>query len=238
MVKERENADKVETALNLDDSSIEDTDHRPSQSLDSIAHRGIDPSKDESVTTADDAAHVEISDSEIAPRADTTDHDATDPVPPVPSSQGHDVDVSDIESAPDIHDEPTQPSVSDPPSRHGLRPRPSIRDSARRWQKDGRWELSTEQRERIKAAKKKAYGLHVSLKKARKIYNQRADEAAIKELSQLHRMKVWEMIMSLPLSRSARRKIIRSSIFLKEKFTASGAFDKLKARLVAGHQSL
>ena len=69
--------------------------------------------------------------------------------------------------------------VSDPLSRHGLRPRPYIRDSARRWQEDGRWELSMEQRERIKAAKKKAYGLHVSLKKARKIYNRTADAAAI-----------------------------------------------------------
>lgn len=30
------------------------------------------------------------------------------------------------------------------------------------------------------------------------------------------------------------KKVIRSSMFLTEKFTASGEFDKLKARLVAG----
>ena len=235
MVKERENADTVETALPLDDS-IDDTDDQPSQSLDSIVHRGIDPSPDESVATAD-SVHAESSDREIAPPTVTIDHDATDAGQSEPANQGHDLDVTDVQSVPEIPEEQTQPMMPDPPTRHGLRPRPSIRDSARRWQEDGRWDLSMEQRERIKAAKKKSYGLHVSLKKARKIYNRRADEAAIKELSQLHRKKVWEIITSLPLSRSARRKIIRSSIFLKEKFTASGAFDKLKARLVAGgHQ--
>ncbi len=36
------------------------------------------------------------------------------------------------------------------------------------------------------------------------------------------------------LMRYARDKVIRCLIFLKEKFTASGEYDKLKARLVAG----
>ena len=36
------------------------------------------------------------------------------------------------------------------------------------------------------------------------------------------------------LSIAQRRAIIRSSMFLKDKYSASGAFDKFKARLVAG----
>ena len=46
--------------------------------------------------------------------------------------------------------------------------------------------------------------------------------------------KVWEPVCVKGLSMEEKHRIIRSSMFLKEKFLASGDFEKLKARLVAG----
>ena len=45
---------------------------------------------------------------------------------------------------------------------------------------------------------------------------------------------VWHGIKTSSLSKSARDAIIRCSMFLKDKWTAAGLFDKFKARLVAG----
>ena len=45
---------------------------------------------------------------------------------------------------------------------------------------------------------------------------------------------VWEPVNINNFSYEQRKSIIRSSLFLKEKFTSTGMFDKLKARLVAG----
>ena len=50
----------------------------------------------------------------------------------------------------------------------------------------------------------------------------------------MHNKKVWEPISVNTLSISERKKVIRSSMFLKEKFSSTGEFQKLKARLVAG----
>lgn len=46
--------------------------------------------------------------------------------------------------------------------------------------------------------------------------------------------KVWTPVEIQRLPREEKARIIRSSMFLKEKFLASGEFEKLKARLVAG----
>ena len=46
--------------------------------------------------------------------------------------------------------------------------------------------------------------------------------------------KVWAPVAVNDLSGKEKHRIIRSSMFLKEKFLASGEFEKLKARLVAG----
>ena len=45
---------------------------------------------------------------------------------------------------------------------------------------------------------------------------------------------VWTPIDGRLLTAEERRSIIRSNMFLKEKYLTSGEFDKLKARLVAG----
>ena len=55
-----------------------------------------------------------------------------------------------------------------------------------------------------------------------------------KELAQMITKRVWTLVHVSDLSQADRSRIIRSSMFIKEKFTAGGEFEKLKARLVAG----
>jgi Reverse transcriptase (RNA-dependent DNA polymerase) len=56
----------------------------------------------------------------------------------------------------------------------------------------------------------------------------------MKELSQMITKGVWTPIDGRKLTAEERSRIIRSSMFLKEKYLTSGEFEKLKARLVAG----
>ena len=54
------------------------------------------------------------------------------------------------------------------------------------------------------------------------------------ELKPMMEKNVWHGVIVSNPTRDKRDKMIRYSMFLKEKFTASGEYDKLKARLVAG----
>jgi hypothetical protein len=54
------------------------------------------------------------------------------------------------------------------------------------------------------------------------------------ELQQMHDKRVWHGVHMRNLTKAQKRAIIRSSMFLKDKYFASGAFEKFKARLVAG----
>lgn len=76
--------------------------------------------------------------------------------------------------------------------------------------------------------------LHVSVKESMRKRTKETVEAVKKELRQMLDMKVWHPVIKNDLSKTQRKKIIRSFMFMKEKFLANGAFDKLKARLVAG----
>ena len=65
----------------------------------------------------------------------------------------------------------------------------------------------------------------------------RGDEARaviMAELKQMVDKGVWHGVHIADLDSLERKAVIRSSMFLKDKFAASGAFDKMKARLVAG----
>ena len=58
-----------------------------------------------------------------------------------------------------------------------------------------------------------------------------------REVQQMLTKQVWKPVLWEYLTDEERRSTISSSMFLKEKFTADGKFDKLRARLVAGgHQ--
>ena len=54
------------------------------------------------------------------------------------------------------------------------------------------------------------------------------------ELRQMKTKKVWHGVKRKDLSIQQNKAIIRSSMFLKDKYLASGTFEKFKARLVAG----
>jgi hypothetical protein len=56
----------------------------------------------------------------------------------------------------------------------------------------------------------------------------------MKELEQMLDKKVWTPVDVRTLTAAQRCDVIRSSMFMKEKFLATGEFEKVKARLVAG----
>ena len=58
-------------------------------------------------------------------------------------------------------------------------------------------------------------------------------EVLKKELKQMIDKQVWIPVNDNYLTSGERGQVIRSLVFLKEKFRADGSFDKLKARLVA-----
>jgi hypothetical protein len=78
------------------------------------------------------------------------------------------------------------------------------------------------------------YGLHFTVKKAVAKFGKAALKSIAAECLQLLNKKVFHPVDVNALSTKERRAIIRSSMFLKEKFLSNGDFEKLKARLVAG----
>ena len=56
----------------------------------------------------------------------------------------------------------------------------------------------------------------------------------MKELQQMLTKGVWTPVLERNLTSQEQQGIIRSSMFVKEKYLANGDYDKLKARLVAG----
>ena len=78
------------------------------------------------------------------------------------------------------------------------------------------------------------HAYRLTVRKALKQNERASKESIMKELRQLVDKNVWEIIEKSNLTKSQLKRVIRSSMFLTEKFTASGVFDKLKSRLVAG----
>jgi hypothetical protein len=77
-------------------------------------------------------------------------------------------------------------------------------------------------------------GLHISVKKAVEKFGSVAEDSMVRELTTIHNKGVMEAVRPSSLNRKQRRAVIRSSMFLKEKFLPSGEFEKLKSRFVAG----
>ena len=97
--------------------------------------------------------------------------------------------------------------------------------------KDGR-RVSKRRQERLLAHAVRAYKM--SLKKALSSNKPGVEEAITGELKQLVDKKVWSYVKKADLSKSQRRSLIRSHMFMKDKYKSTGAFEKWKARLVAG----
>lgn len=78
-------------------------------------------------------------------------------------------------------------------------------------------------------------GLHMTVNSALRKLGRKALESVVAEIQQVGIDKqVFKPVNVKKLAVPQLKKVIRSSIFCKEKFLADGAFEKLKARLVAG----
>lgn len=79
-----------------------------------------------------------------------------------------------------------------------------------------------------------AFAFKISVRAALRERGEEARPVIMAELQQMVDKRVWHGVHCRNLSPEERRAIIRSSMFLKDKYLASGAFEKFKARLVAG----
>jgi len=128
----------------------------------------------------------------------------------------------DDEGEPEQEPDPVEASP-DEPIRSQVRTRFGLRENRAG---PGRW-----------AKKKREYGLHITVNQALNKIGKPAVKAIVQEIMQMESKGVWKGIRPSQLTFKQRKKIICSSMFLKEKFRADGSFEKLKARLVAGgHQ--
>ena len=85
----------------------------------------------------------------------------------------------------------------------------------------------------VRIFRRKESALNISVRDALRTRGDGAKEVILAELNQMIQKSVWTPIHPKTLSEEERSKIIRSSMFLKEKYLANGDFENLKARLVA-----
>ena len=76
--------------------------------------------------------------------------------------------------------------------------------------------------------------MNITVREAMRTRGEEAERVVMKELGQMINKGVWTLVNGRTLGAEEQGRIIRSSMFLKEKYLASGEFEKLKARLVAG----
>ncbi len=79
----------------------------------------------------------------------------------------------------------------------------------------------------------KDFAFKISVNAAVRECGDEARPVIFAELKQMMEKHVWHGVVVSDLTRNERDKVIRCFVFLKEKFTASGEYDKLKAKLVA-----
>ena len=83
----------------------------------------------------------------------------------------------------------------------------------------------------------RVFSINYTPKRARELFGLEADASITDELQNMLDKKVWHGVLRSSLSKRERKRIIRCSIFLKEKYSPEGVRQRLKARLVAGgHQ--
>ena len=78
------------------------------------------------------------------------------------------------------------------------------------------------------------YAMHISVKKGLQELRKPALLAMMGEIQQLDGKGCFSPRYINSLTKTQMRKIIRSSMFLKEKFDSMGVFEKLKASILAG----
>jgi hypothetical protein len=78
------------------------------------------------------------------------------------------------------------------------------------------------------------FAFKISVRMAMRDRPEEARPVIMAELQQMVDKRVWHAVHLRNLSEDQRKRVIRSSMFLKDKYLASGAFERFKARLVAG----
>ena len=160
---------------------------------------------------------------------DTSVTSAADGSVSVPPPQGTvDPDTPDLVADPEPESPPVPPApVPDLVQPSSAAPPPSTPAANRRYPARNN---RTSYADRNKAD---YFGLHISVKRAITDFGDEAHKAIKAELQQMLDLRVWTPVKPQALSPAETRDVIFSSMFLKEKKLPSGAFDKLKARLVA-----
>ena len=85
----------------------------------------------------------------------------------------------------------------------------------------------------IAGVRTRNYNFHITLRKGLKTRGAAAVTAIKEELKNLVSKETMKPVLLKDLSKTQRKKVIRSCLFLKEKFNSRGVFERLKARLVA-----
>lgn len=80
----------------------------------------------------------------------------------------------------------------------------------------------------------KEYAMKIIVKEALRSRGDEAERVILEELAQMRDKKVWTPMHISVLTSTEKHGIIRSQMFLKEKYLPTGEFKKLKACLVAG----
>lgn len=78
------------------------------------------------------------------------------------------------------------------------------------------------------------HGFHITVSQAMKGNKEVAMESITKEIKQMLDKEVWTPMKPSDLSEAEIKSAIRSSLFLKEKYSSTGDLEELKSRLVAG----
>ena len=103
----------------------------------------------------------------------------------------------------------------------------NLRGNRRYGHKHGRWQERDD-------GSHDAHAYRISVNQALKRFPKAAMDEMSRELLQLHSRPTWHPVRYSSLSFKQKSKVIRSHMFLKEKYFSNGEFEKLKARLVAG----
>jgi hypothetical protein len=182
--------------------------------------------------TQADAMPQSIPEEAPAPREEAEDKvvPVQEPVIPTMTTEEATVELADaaeeeqdMRDVPDggVYDEDVPPSPVVDETVPSLAPEPILRRS--------------ERTRTVKRDENFKYSLtQLSVKQGLRRHGKFAKRAIRKEFDQLFKKKaVLKPVKRSDLSGKQRRKIIRSSMFLKEKFDGMGKFEKLKGRLVA-----
>ena len=111
-------------------------------------------------------------------------------------------------------------------SRYNLRPRRN---------QPGHYKgLSLRQRRVKENFMKRKFSLNMTIRQGIKKLGYEAVLSVVREIAQLHDMETFTGVTIDQLTEKQLKSVITSSVFLKDKYSADGIFEKLKARLVAG----